>query len=187
MRVKERTRKEIEQKFLEMNDYLKMEYLKACLNNELDFDTKKFILVKLAGLYEAKGMLIEAGKMMRAAGDINTSVGTKVSDFMKSAELFIRGGDYESADAMKKKAMAAVPKESAMEIERSIKEFYKIQAKICIENKKRKQAAGVYEKLLSMGLDEKEKKEVQENLLKIYEGLGDYNKYRNLRRKIYEN
>ena len=187
MRVRERTRREIEQKFLEMNDYLKMEYLKACLNNEIDFDTKKFVLVKLAGLYEAKGMLIEAGKMMRAAGDINTAVGTKISDFIKSAELFIRGGDYESADAITKKAAAIAPRESAREIEGMIKEFYKIQARICVENSKRKQAAGIYEKMLTMDLNETERREVQEQLLRIYEGLGDYNKYRNLRRKFQDN
>jgi hypothetical protein len=30
-----------------------------------------------------------------------------------------------------------------------------------------------------------EKKEIQEELLKIYEGLGDFTKYRNLRRKVF--
>jgi len=185
MRVKETTRKEIEQKFLEMNDYLKMEYLKNCLKNQLDFDTKKFVLVKLAGAYETKGMLLEAGRMMRAAGEINTSVGAKVTDFVKAVELFIRGGDFESADAIKKKAIAIAPLDKQAEIERMIKEYYKIQAKVCVEGNKRKQAAGFYEKLLTIELGFTEKKEIQEELLKVYEGLGDFNKYRNLRRKVF--
>ncbi len=168
-----------------MNDYLKMEYLKNCLKNQLDFDTKKFVLVKLAGLYETKGMLLEAGKMMRAAGDINTSVTSKISDFVKSTELFIRGGDFDSADAMKKKAVAIAPLDQQGEIEKRIKEYYRIQAKIYVDGNKRKQAASFYEKLLTMDLGFMEKREVQEELLKIYEGLGDFNKYRNLRRKVF--
>jgi hypothetical protein len=128
MRVRENTRKEIEQKFLEMNDYLKMEYLKDCLKNQLDFDTKKFVLVKLAGLYETKGMLLEAGRMMRAAGEINTSISAKVTDFVKAVELFIRGGDFDSADAIKKKAVAISPLDKQAEIEKMVREYYKIQA-----------------------------------------------------------
>lgn len=185
MRVKETTRKEIEQRFLEMNDYLKMEYLKNCLKNQLDFDTKKFVLVKLVGLYEAKGMLLEAGRMMKSAGEINTSIASKVADFIKAAELFIRGGDFESADAIKKKAVAIAPLDQQAEIERRIREYYKIQAKIYVDGSKRKQAAGFYEKLLTMELGFMEKREIQEELLKVYEGLGDFNKYRNLRRKVF--
>jgi hypothetical protein len=30
-----------------------------------------------------------------------------------------------------------------------------------------------------------ERREIQEELLRIYEGLGDFNKYRNLRRKVF--
>lgn len=185
MRIKETTRKEIEQKFMDMNDYLKMEYLKSCLKNELDFDTKKFVLVKLAGLYETKGMLLEAGKMMRSAGDINTSITSKIADFTKAVELFVRGGDFDSADAMKKKAVAISPLNLQPEIEKKIKEFYRIQAKIYVEANKRKQAAVFYEKLLTLDLSFMEKREIQEELLKIYERLGDFNKYRNLRRKVF--
>lgn len=168
-----------------MNDYLKMEYLKNCLKNQLDFDTKKFVLVKLAGLYETKGMLLEAGKMMRAAGDINTSVASKIADFTKSAELFIRGGDFDSADAIKKKAVAIAPLDQQPAIEKRIRDFYRIQAKIYVDANKRKQAAGFYEKLLMTDLGFMEKREVQEELLKIYEGLGDFNKYRTLHRKVF--
>lgn len=178
------TKKEIEQKFIEMNDYLRIEYLKSCLENQLDFDTKKFVLVKLAGLYETKGMYIEAGRAMRAAAEINTAAGTKVMDYIKAAELFIRGGDFEMTDVVKKKALQAGGDARREEIERAIKEYYKIQARVCIEANKRKQAAGIYEKMLGMGLDYLEKKEIVDNLLEIYEAFGEFNKLRTLKRKM---
>jgi hypothetical protein len=130
-------------------------------------------------------MLLEAGKMMRSAGEINTSIASKISDFIKSAELFIRGGDFESADAIKKKAVAIAPLDQQTEVERRVREYYKIQAKIYVDGNKRKQAASFYEKLLITELGFMEKKEIQEELLKIYEGLGDFTKYRNLRRKVF--
>ena len=122
---------------------------------------------------------------MKAAGEINTSVAAKISDFVKAVELYIRGGDFDSADAMKKKAVAIAPLEKQTEIERMVREYYKIQAKVFVDGSKRRQAAGFYEKLLMMNLDSSEKREVQEELLKIYEGLGDFNRSRNLRRKVF--
>ncbi|MBU0906752.1 MAG: tetratricopeptide repeat protein [Nanoarchaeota archaeon] len=184
MRVKEVTKREIEKKFVEMNDYLRIEYLKSCLQNQLDFDTKKFVLVKLAGLYEAKGMLLEAGKAMRTAAEINTFANTKVMDYIKAAELYIRGGDYDRADAVKQKAIDVGGETRKDEIEKTFREYYKIQARVCVEVNKRKQAAGVYEKMLTMDLDLSEKKEVQENLIAIYEAFGEFTKVRSLRRKI---
>jgi tetratricopeptide (TPR) repeat protein len=183
MRVKEIGKKEIEQKFGEMNDYLKMEYLRSCLKNQLDFETRKFVLVKLAGLYEAKGMLLEAGKMMRFAAEINTNVEIKIGDFIKSVELFVRGGDYDSADVAAKKAISANENKKE-EIIGRVKEFYRIQAKIYVGENRRKQAIGAYEKLLSLETDSGEIKVMQEKLLKLYEGVGDFVKYKNLKRKI---
>ncbi|MFH1802164.1 MAG: hypothetical protein ABH864_01795 [archaeon] len=184
MRVKEREKKEIEQRIMEMNDYLRIEYLKGCLKNQLDFDTRKFVLVKLAGLYETKSMMLEAGRMMRSAAEINTSQGTKVTDFIKAMELFIRGGDYDLADIVRKKVLALADANRREEIDKTIREYYKIQARVCIEGNKRKQAVGVYEKLLTMQLDDLERKELQEVLLGLYEAVGDFGKHRSLKRKM---
>ncbi len=184
MRVKETTKKEIEKRFLEMNDYMRLDYLSSCLKNQLDFDTRKFVLVKLSGLLEAKGMYLDAGRMMKSAAEINTSKQRKISDFVKAAELFIRAGDYDKADVCMKKALSLADKKTALEVESTVREFYKTQAKVCISRHKRKQAIGVYEKLLTLNPSETEKEDVQKKLLELYEGVGDLNKYRNLKRKL---
>ena len=76
------TRKEMEAKLANSGDYVKMDYLQRCLKMQLDFDTKKFALVKLAGVYESRKMFLEAGRMMRNAADINATADSKFNDFI---------------------------------------------------------------------------------------------------------
>jgi hypothetical protein len=75
-----------------------MDYLESCLKNRLDFDTKKFVLIKLAGIYEVRKMFLDAGRAMRLAADINTTTQGKITDYLKSAELFIKSGSFDEAD-----------------------------------------------------------------------------------------
>ena len=39
-----------------MGEYVQIEYLERCLGKQLDFETKKFVLLKLSGIYENKSM-----------------------------------------------------------------------------------------------------------------------------------
>lgn len=172
MRVKELTRKEIEARFNEMGDYVKMDYLSSCLKNPIDFDTKKFVLVKLAGLYEARKMFADAGKTMKSAAEINTEIQTKIADFVKAAELYIKGGNFDLADVCVKKAISFANEKQKREVKESIKEFYKTQARFYLNNEKRNQALLAYEKLFSSELDEKERGEIVDKLLELYERLG---------------
>lgn len=184
MQVKENNRKDIEARFMSMNDFVKMDYLSSCLKNPLDFDTRKFVLIKLAELFENKGMFIDAGKYIRTAAEINTSRQNKIDDFLKAVGLFIKAGDYEEADITHKKMIPLLEEGQARQIEAKIKESYKVQGKLLIEKNKRKQAIDLYEELASMNLSNIERDEVQKKLLELYEGVGDVSSYRTLKRKI---
>jgi len=181
MYVKERNRKEIEARLDKMGDYMKMGYLAACLKNPIDFDTRKFVLVRLSGLYEARNMFLDAGKMIKAAADINTTYQGKITDFIKACGLFIRAGDYESADVCMKRAIAVANEKQKGEIKRNVKEFYKVWGRFYFENGKRKQAMKAYEKLWNFDLEDVEKAEVREKLLEIYEKLGRIREYNSLK------
>ncbi|MBU0466315.1 MAG: hypothetical protein KJ718_03905 [Nanoarchaeota archaeon] len=184
MRVRETNKKDIEEKFLEMSEYMSMDYLASCLKNHLDFDTRKFVLVKLSGLFEAKAMFLDAAKAMKSAAEINTNKQNKINDFTKSGELFIRGGDYDRADICMKKATSLAEGKQTEEVKGMIKEFYKTHARSCIERNKRKQAIAIYEKLVTFDLVEEEKKEFEKKLLELYEGVGDLDRYKKLQRRI---
>jgi len=42
------TRRDIEAKLSSVGDYVKMDFLQQCLKKNIDFDTKRFVMVKLA-------------------------------------------------------------------------------------------------------------------------------------------
>jgi len=181
MRTKGVTRREIEEGLATMGDYVKMEYLLSCLKRDIDFEARKFVLVKLSGLYESKSMLWDAGKMMRNAAEINTTFQNKINDFVKSAELFVRGGRYDEADISIKRAIAIADSKQKMKVKESEKEFYKMMARFYISNDKRKQAMEAYEKMLTLEMAGEERIEAQKNLLGLYERLGKIREYNSLR------
>ncbi|HLC53001.1 MAG TPA: hypothetical protein VJK03_00515, partial [Candidatus Nanoarchaeia archaeon] len=122
------TRREIEARLAKVGDYVKMDYLQACLKRNLDFDTKKYALTTLAAIYESRRMFLEAGKMTRAAAEINTTFEGKMSDFMKSMQLFIAGGNFEEAEISFAKALACSDGMQKERIKLQRREAYKKQA-----------------------------------------------------------
>ena len=185
MQVKERTRREVEEKIKTLGAFVKMDYLTSCLKQPIDFDTRRFVLLKLAELYKEKKMFFEAGKMMHNAAPINTTIMEKINDYVHSGELFLKSGNFEHADIAFDKAIGSC------EIERQrtyIKDkkinFYKQQAKFYLQNEKRQSAAHAYEKLLSLNLAESEKKEAQETLLELYQKLGKIREFYALKRTM---
>ncbi|MEK6855408.1 MAG: hypothetical protein AABX73_04260 [Nanoarchaeota archaeon] len=182
MLVKENNKNEINEKLNTFGDYVKMEYLSNCLKKPLDYDTRRFVLTKLAELNESKKMYLAAGKMMRSAGDINVTSQAKINDFVKSAGLFIKAGNYDEADVSASKAISIANGQQKEEIKNMVKEIYKNQAGFHKEKDQKKQEMEVYEKLLTFGLDENERNEVQNRLMTIYENLGKMREYFSLKR-----
>ena len=184
MKVAEKTRKEIEEKFVKMGDYVKIDYLSSCLKNNIDFDTRKFVLVKLSGLYENKKMFLEAGKMMKAAAEINTTYQAKVDDFVKAAGLFIQGSHFDDADGAVKGAFSVANDSQKNVVNTKIKEFYKTQAEVHIRNDRRSLALRTYEKMLTLNLNEIERRETNEKLLGLYDKLGKIRDFYTLKRNL---
>ncbi|MFH1425664.1 MAG: hypothetical protein ABIG28_02980 [archaeon] len=172
MQVKEKTKSEIEMRLGGMGDYVKMGYLQGCLRNNLDFDTRKFVLIRLSGLYEVRKMFLDAGKMMRAGAEINTTLQGKINDFVKSMELFVKGGSYDEAEVSSRRALSFANETQKMEIKKSLLEFYKTQARLMEQRNKRQGALKIYEKLFDMSEDGVERDKIKEKLLELYEGLG---------------
>ena len=181
MKVKEATKKEIEDRINIMGDYVKIEYLSNCLKNALDYDTRKFVLVKLAGLFESKGMLWDAGKTMRAAAEINTTSQNKIMDYVKAAELFIRAGNFDELDLVEKRAFGIANERQREEIKNKLKEVCKLWAKHYLKTDKRKNAMIMYEKLMTLELNEAERIDAVDNLLNLYSSLGKIREYNRLK------
>ncbi len=171
------SRREIEERLLRVGDYVKMDFLSNCLKKQLDFDTRRYVLLKLSSIYESRKMYLEAAKLIRAAADINTTFEGKMQDFVKSTELFIKSGNINEADICFGKALVSANEKQKVGIKIKIKDIYKVQAKEYLNRDKRKHAMETYEKLLTLDLDPLEKKETQQNLLQMYEKLGKVKEY----------
>jgi len=182
MDVKERNRREIEERLKSMGDYVKIHYLTSCLKHPIDFDTKRFVLLKLRELYESRKMFFDAGKMMLAAAPINTTFQAKMNDFVKAAEQFIKAGSFEDADIAFEKALGCGNEKEKEWIKKSRVEYYSKQAEHYFSSGKRNSALIAYEKLLSFNLPESDKKDIQIRLLGLYEKLGKIREFYNLKR-----
>lgn len=184
MFVKEKTRQEIEMRLKVMGDYVKMDYLNSCLKGGLDFETKKFVMIILAGIYEGRGMYFEAGKLFRAGADITSTYEGQIADLLKSSELFIRGGKFDESEISEKKALVIANDKQKDKIKKDITEFYKTQAKAYLNKEKRKHALDTYEKILKRDLEFNEKRALQEKVLELYGRLGKIREYGVLKRSL---
>lgn len=173
MKVQERSKQEIEAKLSKMGDYVKIDYLQRALASGLDFETRKFVLVTLSKLYDGRAMHMEAAKHMKNAAEINTTFKGKINDFMKAVELYIKGGSYQDADFVFAQALALGNEREKLELKQTFKSYYLNQAKAYSTGDRRSLAKKVYEKLLTLDLNADEKKQVQQQLLALYEKLGN--------------
>jgi tetratricopeptide (TPR) repeat protein len=184
MQVKERTKQEIEAKLATMGDYVKIDYLERVLKMHLDFETRKYALTVISGLYENRGMFNEAARARKGAAEINTTFRSKIQDYMKSIQLFIRGASFQDADFMFAQALALGNEKDKMEMRAVLKSFYLNEAKDLLARDKRNQAKKVYEKALNLDLNPQEKQHVQQQLLGLYEKLGNVQEFLRLKKSM---
>ena len=187
MEKSELTRRDVELKLASIGDYVKMDYLQACLKKQVDFDTRKFVLTTLSGIYESKKMFLDAGKILRAGAEINVTFDAKMSDYMKSADLLIKAGAFDESDISFTKALACATDIQKANLKVKRKEMYKKQAQEYLQKDKRKHAMESFEKLLEIDLQGDEKKVAQATLLGLYEKLGKIKEYSNLKRSMSKN
>lgn len=184
MNIKENSRKEIEGKISAMGDYVKMGYLSECLKKNLDFDTKKFVLVNLAALYENKKMFREAGRCIRMAAEINTSTKTKIDEYVKSIELFAKGRHFDDLDFSLKKANSIASQNEKRDVMSKVVNFLKNEAQNAVKTDRRKSAIEIYEALLNFEISESDRKEINSELLPLYEKLGKIKEYYSLKKQF---
>lgn len=184
MMIKESNRKDIETRLGAMGDYVKIDYLSELLRGNLDYETRRFVLLKLAKLYKDKGMIAEAAKLVVNAADINTTYDAMMKDYSVAMQLYIQAGKLDEADSALNKAMASCNTESQKSSLRAKrKEALFARAEDLVKKDKRKHAMVTYEKIISLpdvGIGEK--KTAQENLSRLYEKLGKVKEFYGLRR-----
>jgi len=185
MRMVDKTKEEISGKMKTMGDYVKMGYLKDCLKNSLDIETRRFVLSNLAGIYEKRKMFSESAKIYRNLSELNLNKNSKVNDLLKSLQLFMKAGMIDEADMSYMKALSAATEQEKQRVTEGVKSFYRAQAAANHSQGKRRHALVIYEKILKdFPLDLQEKRFVKEQLLDLYKKLGKVREYLDLNKKL---
>ncbi len=172
---------EIEDFLKGKGDFVQIDHLTRFLKSNVPMETKKFIYQKLSELYEKRGMLTEAAKMQDNAAIASLPTAEKLKLHIKETELYIQAGQFTRADEAMKKIFTLANATERNEIYIRIKEFYKKQAAVYDKEKRRNNAAKMYEKVLEMKISEGERQEIKEKLLVLYEQLGRVREYMTLK------
>jgi tetratricopeptide (TPR) repeat protein len=184
MQIKETSKRDIEARLASMGDYVKIDYLSELLRGNIDYDTRRYVLLTLAKLYKNKSMLAEAARLVNNAAEINTTYEGMMRDHSVAMQLFIQAGKFDEADVAMNKAIASCNNESqksAVKVKR--KDAIKTQAEDFLKRDKRKQAMLAYEKLVSLQeVTSDEKRDAQDKLIKLYEQLGKVKEFYGLRK-----
>jgi len=174
------SRSEIEKEIRGKGDYVQIDYLTKLLKKEFPIDTKKFICLSLAKIYERKMMFSDAAKMFDNIAMISVAFSEKINNYIKETELYIKAGFFARADEAMKKAMNQANASEKQDICFVVKDTYKRQARVYEKDMKRNHAVRIYEKLLDMNISETERNEIKKKLLELYEKLGKFNEMKGL-------
>lgn len=163
---------EIEEVLYGKGDFVKIDYLERFLKEHPPIEIRKFAFLKLAEVYEHKGMFVEAARAYENAAVASLVFSEKIEYHAKECQNYIKAGDFVKADQALKKSMVEANATQRNEIYFQIKEFYRRQAEEYERSLKRNHAVKIYEKLLLMRISDVEKKEIKERLKVLYEKLG---------------
>lgn len=174
---------DIEEVLKGKGDFVQIDYLSRLLKIKfLPLGRKKFVCLKLAEIYEKKGMLKDAAKMYSNVAIICVAYSEKIKNYMKEAELYVKAGAFDLVDEAIKKAMNHSNSAEKENIYFTIKDFYKRQALVYEKEMKRAQAVRIYEKLLEMNINEAERQVIKDRLMPLYEKLGKLKEYFKLKK-----
>ena len=180
IQVRENTIEEIEEKLAEMNTALnKISYLESVLKaTSFSFEIKRFIWKELSELYEERKMFERAARAMANKAGVEVTFRDKIDSYVTAANLFAKTGKVDDADDMFLRASRDANEEQKMRVRLARKNIYLVSAKDLESKGKKASAVKFYEKLIKMRLEDVEKNEIKEKLLKTYKALGMFREAR---------
>ena len=177
MDVREKTKEEVEYRLSEItNDLTKINYLESIISGtSFGFELKRFVWAKLVEAYESRGMFDKAAKALSNKASIDVTFKEKIEDYLGAAEIYAtKLGKIEDSEEMFKRALRESNSEQRKVIFLTRKNIYFATATNLKKDGKIAAAGKFYEKLLKMNLEDIEKQEAKEGLIKIYRSLGKF-------------
>ncbi len=176
------SKSEIESVLKNKGEFIQIDYLNKYIHLNPSIETKRFVFLKLAKIYEKKSLYNEAAKMYGNAANFSIAFSEKIKNYVKETAMFIKAKQFDRAEQATKKALYEANETQKAEIFFTIKQIYKNEAEFYEKNLKRNNAAIIYEKIMQMNIPENEKQEIKNKLLSLYERLGKFKEYYRLKR-----
>lgn len=174
VQVRERDIDEMKEKLNTMNTALnKISYLDSALKETgFSFEIKRFLHESLSELYAERKMYDRAAKAMSNKAAMEVTHKDKVDSYITAAELYSQAGRVEDAEQMFISASRDVDEQNKQKVKLARKNIYYKMAHELEQKGKKATAAKFYEKIIKMKLDEEEKEEIKNKLIKTYKALG---------------
>jgi len=174
IQVREGTIEEIKERLTEMHtDLNKINYLESASKVPgFSFEIKRFLWSELARLYEGRKMYERAAKAIANKAAAEVTFKDKIDGYVTAAELYSRLGKVESADDMFVRAMRDANVEQKAKVRLARKNVYSVSASELERAGKKGSAVKFYEKLIKMKIDDSERAEIKEKLMRTYKALG---------------
>lgn len=172
--VREKDLDEIKERLATINTTLsKINYIESALKGQdFDFEVKRFLYQELSNLYSERKMFERAAKAMANKATMEVVFRHKIESYMQAGEFYSKALKVDDADEMFSRAIREANDLEKQKIKLTKKNIYFTLAKELEKKMKRSAAAKFYEKLVSMDLDELEKRQAKEKLISLYKSLG---------------
>ena len=175
---------EIEAEIGNKGEFIQINELVELLKEELPLDIKKFVIQKLAFIYESRKMFNDCAVMYELLSKNSIAFSEQIKQLMKAVKFYIKAGIFDKAEYSMKKALAEANSMEKEDIYFTVKDLYKKQAEEYEDELKRAHAARIYEKILEMNILDSERLEIKERLIDLYEKLGRLQEYYKIKRSL---
>ncbi|MDA3837199.1 MAG: hypothetical protein PF542_06280 [Nanoarchaeota archaeon] len=168
---------EIEDALADKDDFVQIDYLTKYIKEQPPIDMRKYANLRLARVYLNRAMFVDAAKSFRNAAINSVVFKEQQENCMKEAKCYIRALKFEDAGSALKKAFAEANQDKRNEMYKDFLNYYKKVGEDFEKAGLPGKSTKLYEKLIRMKITDKDKAQVKEKLLALYEKLGKTKEY----------
>jgi tetratricopeptide (TPR) repeat protein len=167
------TKEEILNEIKSKSDDIKLELLdKIVKKMENDQETRKNAFILMTDIYIKRLWWNNAARAYLNAADLAKTFDDKKELFFKAGELFVRTGDYFTAEDTFRKALVLAAKRDRQDTWNRVLGVYMSFARELESKRMQTKAISVYNKILTLNLPVENANQIRDKMADLYEKIG---------------
>jgi len=167
------TKEDILNQIKDKSDDIKLELLdKIVKKMENDQETRKNAFILMTDIYIKRLWWNNAARAYLNAADLAKTFDDKKELFFKAGELFVRTGDYFTAEDTFRKALILAAKRDRQDTWNKILGVYMSYARELESKRMQTKAISVYNKILTLNLPVENANQIRDKMADLYEKIG---------------